>query len=106
MTKMTYSGPEFDMPATYRICFRGYLPKSWSDCLGGMTVATHDRAGEAPLTVLSGWLPDQAALLGVLNTLYGLHFPLLSVEYQVGDQAVSTFPEVASNDRVHRMKGP
>ena len=32
-------------------------------------------------TALVGWLADQAALFGVLNTLYGLHLPLLSVEY-------------------------
>jgi hypothetical protein len=32
------------------------------------------------VTVLEGWLPDQAALAGVLNTLYELHLPLLSVE--------------------------
>ena len=30
---------------------------------------------------LVGRLVDQAALLGVLNALYGLHLPLLSVEY-------------------------
>ena len=85
MTKMTYNGPKFDMPATYRICFRGYLPESWSDRLGGMAIAIHDQAEKEPVTVLSGWLPDQAALLGVLNTLYGLHFPLLTVEYLTGD---------------------
>jgi hypothetical protein len=31
-------------------------------------------------TTLVGWLADQAALSGVLNTLYDLHRPLLSVE--------------------------
>ena len=80
---MSDNGPQFDMPATYRICIGGYLPKRWSDRLGGMTITTHDRAGEMPVTTLSGWLPDQAALLGVLNTLYNLRFPLLSVEYLV-----------------------
>jgi hypothetical protein len=80
MVKPADSGPKFDMPATYRISFRGYLPQSWSDRLNGMTIATCDEASEEPVTVLSGWLPDQAALIGVLNTLYNLHFPLLSVE--------------------------
>jgi hypothetical protein len=32
------------------------------------------------VTVLAGHLADQAALSGVLNTLYDLHLPLLSVE--------------------------
>jgi len=31
-------------------------------------------------TVLSGRLADQAALIGVFNTLYELHLPVLSVE--------------------------
>lgn len=78
-------GPQFDMPATYHIRIRGALPKHWSDRLGGMTIATTDRAEEAPVTTLSGRLPDQAALLGVLNTLYDLHLPLLSMEYLGGE---------------------
>ena len=32
------------------------------------------------LTTLSGSLVDQAALYGVLNALYDMHLPLLSVE--------------------------
>jgi hypothetical protein len=30
---------------------------------------------------LTGWLADQAALYGVLNTLYDYHYPLLYVQY-------------------------
>jgi hypothetical protein len=33
-----------------------------------------------PLTILVGRLQDQAALSGVLNTLYDLRMPLLSAE--------------------------
>lgn len=78
---MSDNGPQFDMSASYRIRIKGHLPKRWSDRLGGMTITIDDQAGEAPVTTLSGWLRDQAALLGVLNTLYDLRFPLLSVEY-------------------------
>ena len=39
-----------------------------------------NRATEVPVTILSGRLLDQAGLLGVLNTLYDLRLPLLSVE--------------------------
>ena len=80
MVRPADSGPEFDMPASYRISFRGYLHQAWSDRLNGMKIATCDEASEEQVTVLSGRLPDQAALLGVLITLYNLHFPLLSVE--------------------------
>ena len=70
------------MPATYRISVQGNLNESWSDRLGGMAItATRDPNG-LPVTTLTGWLRDQAALLGVLNALYDpLHLPLLSVEY-------------------------
>jgi hypothetical protein len=46
---------------------------------------SHVRESEAPTTALRGRLLDQAALLGVLNALYGLHLPLLSVEHLGND---------------------
>ena len=85
MVKPIDSGPEFDMPASYRITIRGYVRQSWSDRLGGMAFVTCDEASGKPILVLSGWLPDQAALLGVLNTLYNLHCSLLSVELIADD---------------------
>lgn len=67
-------------PATYRIKVQGQLDQSWSDRLAGMAITASSQGDEPPVTVLEGWLPDQAALAGVLNTLYELHLPLLSVE--------------------------
>jgi hypothetical protein len=67
-------------PATYRIRVQGTLDESWSSRLGGMAIAPASREGEPPLTVLVGQLIDQAALLGVVNFLYDLGQPLLSVE--------------------------
>ena len=70
------------MPATYRIRVQGYLDQSWFDRLGGLTITTTEQEDEAPVTTLVGDLSDQAALLGVLNTLYDYyHAPLLSVEF-------------------------
>lgn len=74
----------FDRPATYRIRVKGYLPESWSDRLGGMSV-TEDRKCEHPATILVGRLLDQADLMGVLNVLYSLHLPLQSVEYLISE---------------------
>jgi hypothetical protein len=71
---------EFDLPATYRIRVRGCLDSRWAERLGGMEISTIDRVTGAPETVLVGWLPDQAALSGVLTALYDLHLSLLSVE--------------------------
>ena len=77
---------DFDLPATYQIRVRGCLDDRWSERLGGMTIRRIDQVEGAPETSLVGWLPDQAALCGVLNTLYGLHLLLLSVELiQVGE---------------------
>lgn len=67
-------------PATYRITIQGCLDESWSDHFGGMAIRAEREADGSPLTVLTGRLVDQAALFGVLNGLYGLGFPLLSVE--------------------------
>jgi hypothetical protein len=72
---------EFHMPATYRIRLKGCLEDNWSDRLGGMVIKATEGPGGARETTLIGRLADQAALFGVLNTLYGLHLPLLSVEY-------------------------
>ena len=66
--------------ATYRITIQGYLDCSWSDDFGGITINNEVSKDGSPLTVLTGSLVDQAALFGVLNGLYGLGFPLLSVE--------------------------
>ena len=56
----------------------GALEPRWSHRMGGLRVAA-DAAGGDATTELSGELTDQAALLGVLNSLYGLGLPLLSV---------------------------
>ena len=65
--------------ASYRISIQGHLPSIWSDRMGGMAVST-ESDGHVPVTVLTGQLMDQAALFGVLTTLYSLGLPLLSVE--------------------------
>ena len=64
-----------DKPATYRIKVRGSVPESWIDRLGGMRII----AVSSALTTLEGWLPDQAALKGVLDTLYELRLRLEQV---------------------------
>lgn len=69
----------FDRPATYLIAVEGRIALTWSDRLEGMTIRQAAEATEPPVTTLEGELSDQAALAGVLNTLYELHLPVVSV---------------------------
>jgi hypothetical protein len=64
-----------DKPSVYRIKVQGVVPESWIDRLGSMGIVSVSSAA----TTLEGRLPDQAALNGVLDTLYQLHLPLLKV---------------------------
>ena len=71
---------KLNTPATYRICVQGHLDDSWSDRLGGLVISRAYSERNTPVTILVGHLVDQAALSGVLNTLYNLRMPLLSAE--------------------------
>ena len=64
-------------PAIYRIRVRGRLDAGWSDRIVGMQVTeTRGPVGKAE-TILVGRLAAQAALSGILNSLYELHLPVL-----------------------------
>jgi hypothetical protein len=65
----------------FEIHVRGQLDESWSDWLEGLEVKLL-KNGEM---ILSGHIGDQAALMGVLNKLYGLNLALLSVS-EVGQK--------------------
>ena len=67
-------------PAVYRVCVIGRVPLDWSDRLMGMNITGSDKTKDNETTILVGRLPDQAALSGVLNTLYERQYPVLSVE--------------------------
>ena len=76
-------------PATYAITVEGHLDETWSDRLGGMNIATRTRADESVVTTLVGRMRDQAHLTGVLNTLYEMHLPILSVKNISEDSGVN-----------------
>jgi hypothetical protein len=71
---------EFGGPATYRIVVKGELGDEWSDRLAGLAIAVSRSEAGSPRSTLFGPLRDQAQLNGVLETLYGLHLPILRVE--------------------------
>ena len=69
-----------DEPATYRIRVRGRIRRSWSDRFEGMTISTTPASERPVVTTLLGVLVDQAALVGVINSLHDLRLQVLNVE--------------------------
>ena len=82
----------YNKPGIYVIRVAGGLDTEWSDRLGGLTIVESETTGDdaVPIVELTGWLADQAALYGVLNTLYDNRYPLLSVQYSGPSQERAT----------------
>ena len=74
--------PEFSFqkPAMYKIQVQGVLKESWSERLQGMQINVERNRDEKPESILVGQINDQAALSGVLNTLYEFHMTIISVQ--------------------------
>jgi hypothetical protein len=63
------------MPEYYEVKIRGHLDPCWSDWFAGLKL-THL---EGDVTQLSGLLPDQAAIYGLLERMRDLNLTLISV---------------------------
>jgi hypothetical protein len=70
------NGREFSKPAIYEIRVKGNLDPVWADWFDGFTV-TRQANDE---TVLTGPVPDQPALHGLLAKIRDLGLPLLSLQ--------------------------
>ena len=68
-------------PAKYRIRVHGRLRPDLSGRLENLKITNLSRDDGDTESLLEGPLLDQAALAGVLNTLYELHLPVISADY-------------------------
>lgn len=62
----------------YQIKVKGHLADHWSDWLGGLTIS-QDAQGH---TLLTGIVPDQAALHGILAQIRDLGLTLIAITSQ------------------------
>ena len=75
------SKTHFSSPGFYHIEVEGILPLSWFDRLGEMEVLPPPEKNLSNVTIMQGRVADQADLPGILNSLYELHMPILSVKF-------------------------
>ena len=80
MTQSAKKRLKMENSATYIICVQGCLEEVWSDRLANMTITMDLRDQQAPVSTLKGRIRDQAELVGVVNGLYQMRVPILSME--------------------------
>ena len=68
------------LPAVYRIRITGRMDPKCSDWLQGMTISTVEEEGRTAYSELIGSLPDQAALMGVLQQLNNCSITVINME--------------------------
>ncbi len=68
-----------DGPRAYEVTVQGWVSSRWEDWLDGMACSREGGDDALAVTVLSGRLADQSALLGLLQSLHNLGFPILAV---------------------------
>jgi len=76
--KNTSSPLDGEAGIEYEIKIKGYLEEHWADWMGGLNI-THDAQGNSLLT---GFVPDQAALHGILAQIRDLGLTLISIKPQ------------------------
>ena len=69
----------FISPAIYKIQVHGDLKASLAERLVGLQITKKNHGDLNSVTLIIGQINDQAALSGILNTLYENHITIISV---------------------------
>jgi hypothetical protein len=75
ISKIRYSSP-----ANFSITIKGRLDKNLSDNFGGLTIHNLSTYDNTQISYLEGKILDQAALIGVLISLYNMRYTILTIE--------------------------
>jgi hypothetical protein len=67
--------------AVYELRIQGRLDASWINQMQADTISVLGDADQNPVTVLTATFRDQAELRGLLDRIYNLNLPLISVHH-------------------------
>ena len=76
VTQLKFSGP-----AKYQLIIKGIIPDSYHSLFGGLEHRRERSKDGEVKSILEGELYDQAALAGILSTIYSLRLPLVGLKY-------------------------
>jgi len=68
-----------DRRTAYQIKVLGRIDASWSDWFSGLAITCDSGGDGCPITTLTGAMPDQSALRGILTRIWDLNLTLISV---------------------------
>jgi hypothetical protein len=77
------SGINITSPINIRIEVNGLLDNTLSDILGGLSISNTT----ASMSYIEGVVADQAALVGIINTLFNMRFPIVNVKIKKNTKA-------------------
>lgn len=75
-------------PSMYQIKVKGKVAITCSDWLNGLSELVEVEPGGSHVTTLTGIIPDQAALRGILSRIWNLNMTILSVQRMDCEQKV------------------
>jgi hypothetical protein len=77
---MTDFEAKSDQPVNYQLKVQGRLDERWAHWFDGMTIEYTSADDGSTVTVLTGFVTDQAALYGLISRMRDLGLALLSVD--------------------------